>query len=124
MSRELKFRAWNDNSKKWVQEDILLDSAFNPLSLKGLFVNQRDEMLITVQLFTGRFDDYGREIYEGDILRLGSNNLKAEVFYSLEEFCFICKYPWGNFAYLPDFKNVEVIGNIFENPNLLNDTET
>lgn len=73
--------------------------------------------------FTGLLDKNGEEIYEGDVIyfeepEFETKMLKCEiVFY---EGCFCAK--WTN-GYIPvwDFskKDVEIIGNIYENPELI-----
>lgn len=82
--------------------------------------------------FTGLLDKAGKEIYEGDIIQFGIYK-PAEVFYSdyLAGFCLkfkdgqdeksaitrmigpsLVKLKWVD-------KNIEIIGNIYENPELL-----
>lgn len=79
----------------------------------------------TVTQFTGLYDTNGREIYEGDIVRLTNKNLEKDV---------ICHVVFraGSFMYRDSIHGdwhmcsehillfeVEVIGNIFDNPELL-----
>lgn len=68
--------------------------------------------------YTGLKDKLGNEIYEGDIVRYeGSIRIVVHVapIFTLQE------RLNGDFEFgLPDFENCEVLGNIYQNPELLN----
>ena len=129
MEREIKFRAWND--KKIISWKELLKYYPNGESdydLHAIFSG--DEHLELMQ-YTGLKDKNGKEIYEGDIIT-------CEGGYETIEGCSEdCEEPrvieWSDgLQWVAECKNCrdnvplyewdynEVIGNIYENPELLN----
>lgn len=119
--RELKFRSWCvlNGKGSFIYYDLDGRREFD----FDIF----DEEVVTQQ-FTGLLDNKKREIYEGDILKFipthkGDTKFVGEVFYEEDEAAFYhtfeegrpSKRLWGTFS---NYK-YEVIGNIFENPNLL-----
>jgi uncharacterized phage protein (TIGR01671 family) len=85
------------------------------------YCNQEDFVLMQ---YTGLKDKNGKEIYEGDIVRVitDKKGVIGEVVYIPEETAFCVKakgfetFPLG---LLSNFFEIEVLGNIYENPELL-----
>jgi hypothetical protein len=107
--REIKFRAWDKISQSMLCWYELISSQ-NNLKLWHLKNKTNLEWL----QFTGLTDKKGIDIYEGDIIKADwhwENNkivdlsYEASFFYAIQEYC------------LEDA--LEVIGNIYENPELL-----
>lgn len=83
----------------------------------------------TVGQFTGLFDEDGREIYEGDIIKIVEKFDDENVYTGNGVVCFeegIYELQNGkHFAYLgwlmhnDDITKLEVIGNIHDNPEML-----
>lgn len=112
--RPIKFRAWDKKTKKWVDsKNLYINSATGEAYTKYGELGKWDDDLVLMQ-FTGLLDKNGKEIYEGDILDCRSLNGNEHV-YNYE-------------VKIPDFfqeiwskqgENVFVVGNIYENPELL-----
>lgn len=123
--REIKFRAW-DNDLKYYCNDKLhmaIDLDGNPYN----FQNGEGGATYKLEQFTGLHDCEGKEIYEGDIIKIpddwdeyGFNAGEAyQVYFAFGGFRLKPKYrinAKGN--YLEDDK-IKIIGNIHENPELL-----
>lgn len=114
--REMKFRAWDKNL------NVFLRYEFPPVRINSdgtiEFPTTGD---IALQQYTGLKDKNGKEIYEGDII---TADFLGEINYSVirwDDGGFWCKYKNGS-NHLPGEKNREVIGNIYENPDLLKET--
>ena len=111
MTREIKFRAW-DGEK-------IIHNIPNSAVSTGSFLEMRGTTLQLMQ-YTGLKDKNGKEIYHFDILSLpmrfhGDHTLKPS----------IAVMQWEHDGwYVEDqgecgYSEMEVIGNIYENPELL-----
>jgi uncharacterized phage protein (TIGR01671 family) len=131
MDNRFKFRIWDLNEKSWM---IDWKKQFAPIWTKygeNIWM-VRGSGYITQQ-FTGLTDKNNKEIYEGDICLIEyysssqDKYVKNKDVICFEEGSFIAewfkKYQSENYggAYLPDSNKIEIIGNIYENPNLLLD---
>ncbi len=116
MPREIKFRAWNDGVM--IYEPSVAFGNINEQILSW----QKDNYVL--MQFVGLKDKNGKEIYEGDIVKWNSwkegTNLNrplnnSEVVFSEGAWRTKGNQNWN----LAIYSNVEVIGNIYENPELL-----
>lgn len=102
--REIKFRAWSRQGY-WMSENYVKEY--------GL----RGSPDITLMQYTGLKDKNGKEILEGDIISDRGYIGEAKSDISPQGYCFSMDFPYreewvGNSEY-------EIIGNIYENPDLL-----
>lgn len=113
--REIKFRAYHNFMKRMFSWEEIgeLDSNKN-LSLWNL-LNNLCKDIVPMQ-YTGLTDKNGKEIYEGDVVRVGEIPNKQKVF--VED---IRKIQDILFENKERKIFLEIIGNRFENPELLKD---
>lgn len=125
MTREIKFRVWDGNK---MTSKIRLDFAhgFRLISGDNLdFDNIGDDKCILMQS-TGLKDKNGKEIYEGDIMDIGGHPWFVTFFSAKARFGLNTRNIWKKGKPVYFFKSMEyakenafVIGNIYENPELL-----
>lgn len=135
-NREYKFRAYDNKNKQWLMgyelENLGGFSLFGECMLLGEWSKILDTFLfdrfgykpddLIVMQYTGLKDRNSKECYEDDIfeaeeLEFESDVLKYKIIFHTGTF-------WGrdskmNEYPLKDFRDIEIIGNIYENPNLL-----
>lgn len=125
--REIKFRCWDEQNKiihnevEFIRSGtdgddwILFKSDKQTLEHGNVLNNPYFQQQIKVMQYTGLKDRNGKEIYEGDIVKDGSRLWKIEISPIYGIFFILSN---GDFAsYLGD--DFQVIGNIYENPELL-----
>jgi len=146
MNKKLKFRVWDNEMGQWMVERSDFEQVIKlgyPCKEKQCYIRLTNTMGWTVQQFTGLMDKDDKEIYEGDILEenLGHGDI---VFYKVEYyqdgFWLIAiiditadqfnDKDWDvkkAFELEPEeqprmasfYYGMKVVGNIFENPELL-----
>jgi len=126
--REIKFRAWDKSKRKMIATGFHIigeTTVFNVL--RGYKIADYDN--IVVMQYTGLEDKNGAEIWEGDIICVNP----GKAYESRKQIRFL----WGSFVgvdqwpvkdvekdlvmrfYSDQSEEWEVIGNIYENPELL-----
>ena len=136
--REIRFRAWDKERGyfHWGASNICLTLGGNLMwqfgwEFPNLLDREEASNYILMQ-YTGLKDKNGKEIYEGDILKYtvddnstetGTERINKVVFHE-GAFCYIV--PVLIMGELPSFlcqynKQSEIIGNAYENPELLKD---
>lgn len=120
--REIKFRAW-DNSDK--EKPYML----GPYELSDSIFNNKEVRKLELMQYTGLKDKNGVEIYEGDIVELlgWSSQTKSDGYTFIEWDIDEIGWNFNRSQYAEDrydfrkaIQNCLVIGNIHQNPELLN----
>lgn len=116
--REIKFRAWNKALNKMYSHKDLLSLTKNITKNRfatGVYLPLNSD--IELMECTGIKDKNGKEIYEGDIVEFYSN-VEDEIITEKVEYHFGI-YRAGDYFVGKIYNKCEVIGNIYENKDLL-----
>lgn len=134
--RTIKFRAKRKGTDDWLYFDLRkeIENDGQPSEFMMQYLSQD-----TVQQFTGLKDCKGKEIFEGDVVRWGMLNehrtrvafveinpdIQFRILYYIVKSTSERKegdgyiFHYGNFAYKNTEEHLEIIGNIYVNPELL-----
>lgn len=112
--RDIKFRVWNPKHKEMRHWGFIEGDMFTGIPTgAGLTIEECSKSM----QFTGLKDKSGKEIYEGDVLKCHSG-YKWIVSWNEDHACFQVTCP-PVVVEIIDNGNMEVIGNIHQNPGLL-----
>lgn len=128
--REYKFRAWdNENNQMLDVQELNFEDCFygGEMQIKTTMYNDYfDCREMPLMQYTGLHDKDGKEIYEGDILQIDIE--KAWVMWN-ERYGYFELVPIGDYYFdspvigeAIEYTDSELIGNIYENKELLNET--
>lgn len=140
--REILFRGiWVHGNKEWIEGDLVRDSEGKPYIVDSKYVDYwhgepifvcEDECEVipeTVGQYTGLTDKSGKKVFEGDIVKVYDN------FDYVGETLYVGTVQWDDtflnweiktsekivwqLKNIPSVLYYEVIGNVFDNPELL-----
>lgn len=113
--REIKFRAWDEENKTFIYFDLSQNPTYWADKLKDFPIQQSTELQ----------DKNGKDIYEGDYLSVNWDDVRyaAHIIGPVEWNTEEAKWELGEGGSpMNDAKNyMTIIGNIYENPGLLNE---
>ena len=129
MTRDIKFRVWDIEFKEMISDDSIM------INSKGeLYCNYNIGKIkafpsgtYKIMLFTGLIDKNNKEIYEGDIVSCyhwfdGTQNKpkqKTNILVEIIPDTTISYRVSGGYDGADIYEDIEIIGNIFENGDLL-----
>ena len=131
MKREIKFRLWSgtkmfydiDNVMECLKQQLAFDNKLTfPIPYDHVGIDGSSFMQ-----YTGLKDKNSKEIYEGDIITCHTEYERSGDEYDFEENPIEVSFDKRSASFFPlnlnnrwrcDLVNIEIVGNIYENPDL------
>lgn len=130
MNREIKFRGRRKNGGSWIYGDLCRQELTTCIFPQDAYDSYNNYIVdeSTVGQYTGLKDNNGVEIYEGDIVVL-RNFRTVFVWYNINRCSFEFREYVSDGGFVDSLKDFnidlyEVVGNIHDNPELINKEET
>lgn len=134
---EIKFRAWDEEQKEWKSRpNVYVNGTGEKIWALGF--DYEIYYQVVLMQYTGLLDKNGKEIFEGDIVKAGEANMPIDRYPDYHQVCQVkfgegevngSEWPVDVLGFYLEphrFKvpniteaKLEVIGNIYENPELL-----
>ncbi len=130
--REIVFRAKSVSNNEWFYGSLVSYDSINIYILKAIIAVDSCFCSIavkpeTVGQYTGMMDKNSTKIFEGDIIKCWSEGVSAKGVVEQRKDGLWIMYPawqknimWGLYPDETSHTSVEIIGNIHDNPELLN----
>lgn len=115
--REIKFRFWDKKEKKMIYSDSEVFMRLDGTQI-GHWKRGWKEDIVLLQ-YTGLHDKNGKEIYEGDIMKMEGGICPVIVVWDYDRWVWKTKEGELAESFSGFHDEYEVIGNIYENPKLL-----
>lgn len=126
MNREIKFRAWHKDLKKMFKiGQITLEKGtwnFEPNDRDFIGMSIPSQPSFVLMQYTGLHDKNGKEIYEGDILKVYYKGMSGVGYVEYDnDYCEYKIIINTDKDYFSLWKSIDLekIGNIYDNPELL-----
>jgi uncharacterized phage protein (TIGR01671 family) len=122
--RTIKFRAWSitDKIMSYQQPNGYFKGAYYSIDYRalqdvnlGILIQKHNFGSIVLMQFTGLHDKHGKEIFEGDVVRFWGGKGHIIYFETYAQF----KIQYGENDLFDIDHTTEIIGNIYENPELI-----
>lgn len=132
MNREIKFRIYDKTSDNIFYSNdhhMELDLTNKVVYINETNIDYENEIEAVLMQYTGLKDKNGKEIYEGDIVDFRHGERKLYIAFNLGQWsmCGCLNEPNKDYRNLNHYVNhdgpIEVIGNIYENPELLKEVQ-
>jgi uncharacterized phage protein (TIGR01671 family) len=119
---EIKFRIWYAGLMYQNKEIDFIDFNNNRAEFGNTYSKFDDESFVLMR-YTGLNDKNGNEIYEGDVIKIGSDEHYFVINWHVEMASFVINRKGWAFSHFfgetCSNEDVEVVGNIYENKELL-----
>jgi uncharacterized phage protein (TIGR01671 family) len=120
--RETKFRVWDILNKEWFDETVCVLGQDGKLIFWDMYnksFEPLEEKTYIPIFYTGLKDKNGKEIYEGDVFNLGDIRINYEVSFKDDYYGGRQIGNKSRVGLSHWIEKIEIIGNIYENPELL-----
>ncbi len=121
--RTIKFRGKDSFERRWIIGALAPNGKHPCIAEFGKCFELTEVDYESVGQFTGQLDKYGKDIYEGDIVKyydeIEDELVAAPVIFHESSCSFCCARPGYDIVGLGAYWDFEIVGNIHDNPELL-----